>query len=122
MKKILVVEDEKEMAEVISSQFKEANFEVGVAYDGVEGLDKALRDHPDLILLDIILPKMDGMTMLAKLRKDSWGASVKVILLTNLDDAERVAEAMKHDSFDYLVKADWNIRDVVKLVKEKIGQ
>ncbi len=122
MKKILLVEDEKELADVISAQLEENDFEVEVAHDGMEGLEKALDLHPDLILLDIIMPKMDGMTMLKKLRKDPWGAGVKVILLTNLNDNERVAEAVEQHSYDYLVKADWNIKDVVKLVREKISE
>jgi adenylate cyclase len=120
MKQILVVEDEKDLLEIISSQLREAGFEVATAVDGMAGLDEALRLHPDLILLDIVMPRMDGLTMLAKLRKDAWGAGAKVILLTNLSDNEKVAEAMSHGSYDYLVKADWNIHDVVKMVKEKI--
>lgn len=122
MKKILVVEDEKELLEIISSQLREAGFEVATAVDGMAGLDEALRLHPDLILLDIVMPRMDGLTMLAKLRKDAWGVGAKVILLTNLSDNEKVAEAMANGSYDYLVKADWNIHDVVKMVKEKMGE
>lgn len=122
MKKILVVEDERELAELISSQLKENNFDVKIAYDGIEGLEKALSFHPDLILLDIILPKMDGMALLKKLREDAWGANAKVVLLTNLDESETVAEAMKQRSYDYLVKADWSIKDVIKLVKEKTSE
>lgn len=122
MKEVLVVEDEVELAEVIASQLKEEKIGVRIARDGVEGLEMALKLHPDLILLDIIMPKMDGMTMLAHLRKDSWGKDAKVILLTNLSDNEKVAEAIKQQSYDYLVKADWNIRDVVKLVKEKLEE
>lgn len=120
MKKIvLIVEDEAELAEILNAQLAEAGFEVFVARDGEEGLKMAEKKHPDLILLDIIMPKMDGMTMLEHLRKDSWGKSAKVILLTNLSDNEKVAEAIKQHSYDYLVKADWNINDVVKLVKER---
>jgi DNA-binding response OmpR family regulator len=121
MKNVLVIEDEKELVEVIVSQLKEEGIDVHVAHDGVEGLEASLKIHPDLILLDIIMPRMDGMTMLEKLRKDSWGKNAKVILLTNLSDNEKVAEAIKQHSYDYLVKADWNIRDVVKMVKEKLG-
>lgn len=121
MKKILVVEDETELLEVIVSQLKKMDFEVVAAHDGMEGLDAALREHPDLILLDIVMPKMDGMTMLAKLRRDSWGRNAKVVLLTNLGDTEKVAEAVKHGTYDYLVKADWNINDVVKLVNERLA-
>lgn len=122
MKKILIIEDEQELLDVIASQMRDAGFEVSTAADGMAGLDEALRVHPDLILLDIVMPKMDGLTMLAKLRKDVWGVNAKVILLTNLSDSEKVAEAVSHHSYDYLVKADWNIHDVVKLVKEKLGE
>ncbi len=122
MKKVLIVEDEIELSDILSSQLKEEKIDVKVARDGEEGLEMSLKFHPDLILLDIIMPKMDGMTMLEKLRQDSWGKDVKVILLTNLSDNEKVAEAVKHKSFDYLVKADWNIKDVIKLVKDKLGE
>jgi DNA-binding response OmpR family regulator len=122
MKKILVVEDEIELLKVIESQLKDKNFEVVTATDGVEGLDAALRERPDLILLDIVMPKMDGMAMLAKLRRDSWGKNAKVILLTNLGDTEKVAEAIKLGTYDYLVKADWNINDVVKLVNDRLAE
>ena len=83
------------------------------AENGEEGLDVALRDHPDLILLDIIMPKMDGLTMLKKLREDVRGKNTKVILLTNLSDNEKVSEALLQGSYDYLVKSDWKIGDVV---------
>ena len=121
MKKILVVEDERELLEVIASQLKENHFDVVEAVDGVEGLTAAKREHPDLILLDIVMPKMDGLAMLEKLRQDSWGKNVKVILLTNLGDSEKVAQAVKLGTFDYLVKADWNINEVVKLVNDRLS-
>ena len=82
----------------------------------------AMQHHPDLILLDIIMPVMDGMTMLKKLRADEWGKKAEVIILTNLGDNEKVAEAMSQGSFDYLVKSDWNIADVAELVKKKLGE
>ncbi len=109
-----------DLLEVLRKKFIMEKFEVLQAPDGKIGLEEALRSHPDLILLDIIMPIMDGMTMLAKLRQDSWGKNVSVILLTNLSDESKVAEGLKHGVYDYLVKADWNIGDVVKKVKARL--
>lgn len=122
MKKVLVIEDEIELADILVSELKKEKIDVYVARDGVEGLEMSLKLHPDLILLDIIMPKMDGMTMLAHLRNDVWGKDAQVILLTNLSENEKVAEAVKHKTYDYLVKADWKIMDVIKLVKEKLNE
>lgn len=118
---ILIVEDDLDLLEVLAKKFTMEKFEVSQAPDGKLGLEEALRDHPDLILLDIVMPVMDGMTMLRKLRADSWGKDVPVILLTNLSDEGKVAEAMTHGVYDYLVKADWNISDVVKKVKQRLN-
>lgn len=122
MKKILIVEDEIDLCDIIADQFKHESFDVLVARDGEEGLAMATKHHPDIILLDIVMPKMDGLTMLQKLREDKWGENANVILLTNLSDNEKVAEAMKNKTYDYLVKSDWNIKDVVKLVSEKLAK
>ena len=83
--------------------FTREKFSVLQATNGEEGLTVALRDHPNLILLDIIIPVMDGMTMLRKLREDAWGKDVPVILLTNLNDAEKAADALEHGVYDFLV-------------------
>ncbi|MEK7131286.1 MAG: response regulator [Patescibacteria group bacterium] len=118
--KILIVEDDLELLEVLKKKFAMEKFEVLEAINGKTGLVEAFQHHPDLILLDIVMPVMDGMTMLKKLRADSWGKNVFVILLTNLSDESKVAEAMQHSVFDYLVKADWKIDDVVKKVRERL--
>ena len=81
----------------------------------------ALKEHPDLILLDLIMPIMDGMKVLDKLRKDEWGKGVKVILLTNLSDTDKEAECRDQYNCDYLIKSDWKIDDIVKRVDQVIG-
>ncbi len=118
--KILIVEDDIDLLEVLKNKFTAEKFTVIQAADGKIGLEKAFVNHPDLILLDIVMPVMDGLTMLHKLREDSWGKNVPVILLSNLSDEAKIAEAMKHGVYDYLVKADWNIDDVVKKVRAKL--
>ncbi|MCX6778672.1 MAG: response regulator [Candidatus Magasanikbacteria bacterium] len=117
---LLIVEDEISLLKILQEEFSKEGFDVITAIDGVSGLDLALTKRPDLILLDLILPKMDGLSLLRELRKDSWGMDVPVIILSNLSDAEKISEASEHEVFDYLVKADWKLEDVIKKVKNKL--
>jgi DNA-binding response OmpR family regulator len=121
-KKILIVEDDDVLLLILVDNLIREGFKIIQARNGQEGLEVALREHPDLILLDIIMPVMDGITMLKKLHEDIWGKQAKVIILTNLSDNEGVAEAMSRGLCDYLVKSSWKIEDVVKKVKEKLAK
>jgi len=120
-KKVLVVDDEKVLRELLLSKIGQAGFEVIGAGDGDEGLKKSLAARPDLILLDIVMPKMDGITMLKKLRQDSWGKNVPVIVLSNLNTAEAVEKSLENGVYDYLVKVDYSLDDLVGVVKKKLG-
>ena len=120
-KKILIVEDEVSLRNALCNKLAREGFSTLEAKNGEEGLEVALREHPDLILLDIIMPKMDGISMLKKLREDEWGKRVPVIVLTNLSDMEKVAEVAEGGAFDYLIKADWKLEDVVNKVKQKLN-
>ena len=119
-KRILVVEDEAPLRNALIEKLSREGFEILCAKNGDEGLATALREHPDLVLLDIIMPKMDGMAVLEKLRADAWGKGAHVIMLTNLNDSEKVADAMKNHAFDYFVKSDIKIQEVVEKIKEKL--
>ena len=121
MKKVLVVEDDIILASTIADNLTQASFDAIRASDGEEGLALALEKKPDLILLDIILPKMDGITLLKKLRQDAWGKSVPVVVLTNLNSAKDIAEAVEWAQ-DYLVKSDGKIEDVIKRVKDRLSR
>src|SRR5258708_6807474 len=81
---VLIVEDEVPMLQVLKEKLQGSGYTTFQAKDGQEGLELSLTHHPDIILLDILMPKMDGMTMLTKLREDSWGKTVPVIILTNV--------------------------------------
>lgn len=120
MKTILVVEDEKLILQALESKLSHEGFCVLQAADGEMGLSVALEKHPDLILLDIVMPKMDGMTMLGKLREDDWGKTVPIIVLTNLADDAKISQSMRSNVFDYLIKTDWKIDDVVRKVKVRL--
>ena len=117
---ILVVEDESAVSEALGDKFGREGFEVFLAKDGAKGLEVAFREIPDLILLDIVMPVIDGITMLEKMRKDKKGKKIPVIMFTNLSDSDRIKEAQKKGVNDYLIKADWKLEDVVKKVKEKL--
>ena len=116
MKSVLVVEDEPALLKILAESLTKADFHVTIAKDGKEGLAMALKDHPDLILLDIIMPKMNGIEMLKNLWQDKWGKNAKVIFLTNV-----VGEAEKFGTYKYLLKVDWKLQDIVKEVKKIIG-
>jgi CheY-like chemotaxis protein len=121
-KKILIVEDEAPLRNAIADILTFEGFTVFQAKNGQEGLDMSLAQHPDLILLDLMMPVMDGLTMLEKLRQDQeYGKNALVILLTNINDPDKIAQATEAGTFDFLVKSDWNIEDVVKKIKTRLN-
>lgn len=123
-KKILIVEDDASMRDIIVDKFRLEGYEVEATDNGALGLERALKNTPDLILLDILLPVMDGMTLLKKLRNEnSWGKKVPVILLTNLSaDDEGINKSIaENEPAYYLVKTDWTLNDVVGKVKERLS-
>lgn len=120
-KKILVVEDEKSLRSPLEKRLLSDGFDVITASDGEDGYNKAISEKPDLILLDIILPIMDGITVLNKLRQDPWGKSVPIIILSNLSRADMVEESKNKGVNTYLVKTDWKLEEVVEKVKYELG-
>jgi DNA-binding response OmpR family regulator len=117
-KKVLIIEDEPILLELFVDKFANEGFNTFQATTAEKGIKLALKNKPDMILLDIILPKMDGISMLKKLRKDSWGKSVPVIISSNVTDQTRVAEAMKLGVYDYIIKTKLVLNDLIKQVKE----
>lgn len=117
---ILLVEDEQSLREVIAEKLQHEGFAVVEAGNGQEGLDVALARHPNLILLDIVMPVMNGLEMLKKLREDEWGGHVPVILLTNVNDVGKEFESMEMGAFGYLVKSNWKIDDIITKIKETL--
>ena len=122
VKTILIAEDEEAMLDALSAKFEKRGFKVIRAHDGEEGYTLAMEGKPDLMILDIIMPKMNGMDLMAKIREDSnWGGDVPIVMLTNVSDPENVSRAAILKVYDFLVKTDWRLDDVVKLVEDKIG-
>ncbi|MFA5932250.1 MAG: response regulator [Candidatus Paceibacterota bacterium] len=117
---ILVVEDEKILVNTLEEKLLAEGFEVLKAYNGIDGFTLALSEHPNLILLDLLMPKMDGMSMLKELRKDDWGKNVPVIILTNLTagDEERNRDITKLEPSYYFMKTEKSLEEIIEKIKE----
>lgn len=120
-KKVLIVEDEVAILNGISDKFMHEGFLAIKAIDGQDGLDKALKEHPDFILVDNLMPNTDGFYFLENLRNDEWGKNAKVIMWSNSHDTSTINRAKKLGIFDFMIKSEWEYRDVVKKVKEALS-
>jgi len=117
-KKVLIVEDDEDFVSILKIKFESEGFTIFTARDGESAVDVAQQEKPDLIISDVLLPKMNGIEMAKKLKETDKG--VKIIFLTNLTDAG-YAEEIKKMGCGYLVKSDLKISDIVDKVKEKLG-
>ena len=121
-KRILVIEDEVPMLEALVNTLEENEFLTLKATDGEAGFAVALKEHPDLILLDLILPKMDGMTVMKKLRQDSWGKDVPIIIVTNRDSDDDILKGVvENQPSYYLKKAEFTPIGVAAKAKELLN-
>lgn len=122
MAQILIVEDEPHLVELYETKLLFYGYQVFSSRDGEAGLDAALTQKPDLILLDIYLPKKDGLTMLHELRQDPWGKDVPVIILTNYDtNDERLKKVIEDQPAYYILKTDKSIDQVVQRINEVLS-
>jgi CheY-like chemotaxis protein len=122
-KKILIIEDEPPMRDAVSDTLKQHDFTMITSDNGKDGLALALSEHPDLILLDIFMPKMDGLTMLETLRGDGWGQNVPVIILTNLnpDSDNAIRSILEHKPAFYLIKSNVTLEAIVSKINEVLN-
>ena len=118
MSKILFIEDEISLQTTLGGALKEVGFEIENAYDGEAGLKAAQTSKPDLILLDLILPKMDGFQVLKDLKSGSETKDIPVIVLTNLESADDVGKVIALGATTYLVKSNYELGDIVEKIKE----
>lgn len=122
MKKIiLVVEDEADMREAIVLALEKEGFHVVPATNGQEGVEKAIEFEPDLILLDLLMPIMDGNAALKMIRESDWGKDAKVIVLTAMDDVAHLGTAYEAGILDYITKSEVSLEDLVHKVKRAVG-
>jgi DNA-binding response OmpR family regulator len=119
-KTILFVEDEPNLQKTVGQFLEGEGYEIKGALDGEAGLALAKEFKPDLILLDLILPKKDGFEVLKELKKDKTTEHIPVIILTNLEGSADVEKALSLGATTYLVKANYELDEVVKKIKEII--
>jgi len=117
-KKILVIEDEKTLRFLLNQTLAEEGFEVEEAIDGEEGIQKLKESKPDLILLDLLLPGIDGFEVLSRIKRDSDSESIPVIILSNLGQEEEVERGLKLGAIDYLIKAHFTLDEIALRVKK----
>lgn len=122
MEKIVFIEDEKALQKMLSAALKEAGYSVIAASDGEAGLAAVRTEKPDLVLLDLILPKMDGFAVLGEIKKDETISRIPVIVLTNLESVEDVEKVVALGATTYLVKANYDLPDIVLKIKEVLGK
>lgn len=122
-KTILIVEDEKALVEVLQDKLSNEGYLVKTAFDGQQGLDQALKHKPDLILLDIVMPVVDGFDMLEELRQDPWGKSAQVVLMTNIEPSESVdTDHIQSQATveNYVVKSNKSLKEIIATVKQLV--
>jgi DNA-binding response OmpR family regulator len=116
-KTILIVEDDKFLRELIVKKLKDEGYQTAEAVDGEEALEVVKKAFPDLILLDLILPGIDGFEVLKQIKAESSLSSIPVIILSNLGQQEEVDRGMKLGAADYLVKAHFTPGEIIEKIK-----
>ena len=114
------MEDDKFLRELISQKLKKEGYDTAEAVDGEEGVKKAREIKPDLILLDLILPGIDGFEVLSKVKGDQSLSGVPVIILSNLGQKEDVEKGLKLGAVDYLIKAHFTPGEIVAKVEQNL--
>lgn len=124
LRKILIVEDSIELRDIYKLFFTQKGFEVETALDGDAGLQKAKEFQPDLVFIDIMMPKRDGYDVLKQLRHNpEYGCTkAKLVILTNLGDASKVSPEVSHDMDGYVIKAEVDLPDLLDVIKSLEGQ
>jgi len=121
-KKILIMEDERILRELLEKKLQEKNYEVITASDGEEGFMKLKNEKPDLILLDIIMPKMSGFEVLEKTQKDAQMSKIPVIIVSNSGQPVEISRAIELGVKDYLIKTEFDPQEVIQKVQKQIGE
>jgi DNA-binding response OmpR family regulator len=116
-KTILIIEDDKFLRELIVQKLLKEGYDISEAIDGEEGIKKIKTEKPDLILLDLILPGIDGFEVLSRMKADEKLAKIPVIILSNLGQREEIERGLKLGANDYMIKAHFTPREIIDKIK-----
>jgi len=119
-KTVLIVDDDLILAHALRDKLNRDEIDVIQAGDGEEGLQVAFEKHPDLILLDVVMPKVDGISVLKRLRGDDWGKNVPIILLTNLDKSCNEVSYLGYKNCSCIIKANSKLAEVVAEIERRL--
>lgn len=125
VKKILIIDDDKIFSKILRDGLVaggQGKYEVVTAFDGEEGFEVASREKPDLIMLDLMMPKVTGMELLKKIRAEEWGQDTPVIVETQLSDLEKMSEGVELGVRGYIIKSDYSIDAILRQVGDVFGQ
>ena len=122
MKKILFIEDEAALQKTFGEVLEQEGYKMISAMDGEEGIRLVKSEKPDLILLDLIMPKLNGFEVLKNLKSDKTTEGVPVIVLTNLEGTGDVEKSIELGAMTYLVKANYTLEEVIKKIKQALGE
>lgn len=120
-KKVLIVDDEKPVVKALRDHLDKEGYNIEVAYDGQEALGKVDQWHPDIILLDLLMPKLDGMATLKSLRKNPQTKNIPVIILTNYEDREKIVETAAMGSLLYFVKTNTSLKTLSTYIRNLLS-
>ena len=121
MKSILIIEDEAALQDALKKTFASEGYEVRQGFDGEEGIALAREKKPDLVLLDLVLPKKHGFEVLQAMKQDEALKEVPVLVLTNLEESEEVMKAIELGARGYLIKANYALKEVLAKAKDILG-
>ena len=116
-KNILIVEDDKILRELISRKLQKEDYNISAAIDGEEGFKKVKEEKPDIVLLDLILPGIDGFEVLERIKQDPEINKIPVVILSNLGQKEEIEKGLKLGATDYLIKAHFTLSEIVAKVR-----
>jgi len=116
-KKILIIEDDKFLRELITQKLIKEGYDIIEAVDGEKGIKSVKKEKPDLILLDLILPGIDGFEVLAKIKENPVLSQIPVIILSNLGQKDDIERGLKIGAVDYLIKAHFTPGEIIEKVK-----
>jgi len=122
MKKLLFIEDESVIHKTLSDVLSQKEYEIFSALDGEAGVRLAKEKHPDLILLDLVMPKMNGFEVLHALKTEEITKDIPVIVLTNLEQMEDIQKAIDLGATTYLVKSNYNLNEVVAIIERTTSE
>jgi DNA-binding response OmpR family regulator len=117
-KKVLIVEDDEHIARIYDIKFAQSGFETSLARDGEEGMAKIIAEKPDLVILDLMLPRKDGFTVLEEMKKNPNVANIPVLVLSNLGGSADIERALALGAKEHLIKVNHSMQEVVDKAKE----